>query len=232
MWGEAPNRDAGADPRQFLAIAGSAQFGHLYCAAVSNLSVGNLDRSRLTYDDREKLHGFGGSLIWFTGLSGSGKSTIANIVDRTLYERKRHSVILDGDVVRTGLCSDLGFSEEDRRENVRRIGEVGRLFAQTGAIALVAVIAPYASARDTARQAMRPGRFIEVHVDAPLAVCEERDPKGLYAKARAGVIKNFTGLDAPYETPATPELRLDTSALSPDEAATQVIALLEERGFI
>lgn len=199
---------------------------------VPELSVGTLDRERLTYDDRERLHGHGGALVWFTGLSGSGKSTVANIVDRTLYERRRHSVILDGDVVRTGLCNDLGFSPEDRRENVRRIGEVGRLFAQTGAIALVAVIAPYAGARDAARKAMREGRFIEVHVDAPLSVCEERDPKGLYKKVRAGEIKNFTGVDAPYETPDNPELRLPTAELSPDEAAAKVIALLEARGFV
>ena len=199
---------------------------------MSNLSVGNLDRPRLTYDDREQLHGFGGALIWFTGLSGSGKSTIANIVDHTLYERRRHSVILDGDVVRTGLNADLGFSEDDRKENVRRIGEVGRLFAQTGVIALVAVIAPYASARDAVRKEMRPGRFVEVHVDAPLSLCEERDPKGLYAKARAGQLKNFTGLDAPYEVPEHPELRLDTSAMTADQAAERVIALLAERRFI
>ena len=199
---------------------------------VPELSVGTLDRERLTYDDRERLHGHGGALVWFTGLSGSGKSTIANIVDHTLYMRKRHSVMLDGDVVRTGLCSDLGFSPEDRRENVRRIGEVGRLFAQTGAIALVAVIAPYAEARESARKALREGRFIEVHVDAPLSVCEERDPKGLYAKVRAGVIKNFTGVDAPYEVPVDPELRLQTAELSAEDAAAKVIALLEARGFL
>ncbi|MEM6995128.1 MAG: adenylyl-sulfate kinase [Myxococcota bacterium] len=193
------------------------------------LSVGSLDRPRITYDDRERLHGHGGALVWLTGLSGSGKSTVANVVDHTLYAAGRHSVILDGDVVRTGLCSDLGFSPEDRVENIRRIGEVGRLFAQTGAIALVAVIAPYAASRDAARKAMRPGRFIEVHVDAPLSVCEARDPKGLYKKARAGIIKNFTGVDAPYEAPTEPELRLDTSALSPDDAADQVVALLKAR---
>lgn len=196
------------------------------------LSVGSLDRPRISYDDRERLHGHGGALVWFTGLSGSGKSTIANVVDHTLYERRRHSVILDGDVVRTGLCSDLDFSPEDRMENIRRIGEVGRLFAQTGAIALVAVIAPYAESRDAARKAMRAGRFLEVHIDAPLAVCEARDPKGLYKKARAGIIKNFTGVDAPYEVPTDPELRVDTAALSPDAAAAKVVALLSERGLI
>lgn len=196
------------------------------------LSVGTLDRPRLSYDDRERLHGHGGALLWFTGLSGSGKSTIANIVDHRIYEQQRHSVMLDGDVVRTGLCKDLTFSPEDRRENIRRIGEVGRLFAQTGAIALVAVIAPYAANRDEARAAMREGRFIEIHVHAPLAVCEERDPKGLYKKARAGIIKNFTGVDAPYEEPREPELRLDTSKLSPKQAADEVLALLHARGFV
>jgi len=199
---------------------------------MSDLSVGSLDRPRLTYDDRERLHGHGGALVWFTGLSGSGKSTVANVVDHVLYESQRHSVILDGDVVRRGLCNDLGFSPEDRVENVRRIAEVGRLFAQTGTIALVAVIAPYAASRDAARQAMRPDRFIEVHVDAPLAVCEARDPKGLYKKARAGLIKNFTGLDAPYEAPKSPELRLDTSVQTADEAAAQVLGLLRDRGLV
>ncbi|MBL4689302.1 MAG: adenylyl-sulfate kinase [Nannocystaceae bacterium] len=199
---------------------------------MSDLSVGSLDRPRITYEDRERLHGHGGALVWFTGLSGSGKSTIANAVDHTLYTQQRHSVILDGDVVRTGLCNDLGFSPNDRMENIRRIGEVGRLFAQTGTIALVAVIAPYGASRDAVRKAMRPGRFIEVHVDAPLSVCEARDPKGLYKKARAGIIKNFTGLDAPYEVPIEPELRLDTSVLSPDEAAAKVIAVLQSRELI
>lgn len=199
---------------------------------MSNLSVGDLGTERLSPDDRERLHGHGGALVWLTGLSGSGKSTVANLVDRKLHERGRHSVLLDGDLVRTGLCADLTFSPEDRAENVRRIGEVGRLFAQTGLIALVAVIAPYAKDREATRGRMREGRYVQVFVDAPLSVCEERDPKGLYAKARAGVIKNFTGIDAPYEAPKNPEVHLDSSgATTPEELADQVIAYLESKGF-
>lgn len=196
------------------------------------LSVGDLGVPRLQPEDRERLHGHGGALVWFTGLSGAGKSTVANLVDRTLHAMGRHSVLLDGDVVRTGLCGDLGFSPADRAENVRRIGEVGRLFAQTGVIAIVAVIAPYARDRDAARARMREGRFVEVFVDAPLRVCEDRDPKGLYAKARAGVLRDFTGVDAPYEVPARPELHLDSGGDVPAEAlAEQVIALLRARGL-
>ncbi|MCX4240802.1 adenylyl-sulfate kinase [Paraliomyxa miuraensis] len=196
------------------------------------LSVGDLGTARLEPEDRERLHGHGGALLWFTGLSGAGKSTIANLVDHALHQRGRHSVLLDGDVVRTGLCGDLGFSPHDRAENVRRIGEVGRLFAQTGVIAIVAVIAPYAQDRDAARARMREDRFIEIFVDAPLQVCEERDPKGLYAKARAGVIKDFTGIDAPYETPTRPELHLDSSGgVGAQALAEQVLAYLRQHGF-
>src|SRR5690606_29763976 len=196
------------------------------------LSVGDLGVPRLQPEDRERLHGHGGALVWFTGLSGAGKSTVANLVDHRLHAMGRHSVLLDGDVVRTGLCGDLGFSPTDRAENVRRIGEVGRLFAQTGTIAIVAVIAPYAGDRDAVRARMREGRFIEVFVDAPLPVCEQRDPKGLYAKARAGTLKDFTGVDAPYEVPTSPELRLDSGGdVSPQALAEQVIELLRARGL-
>lgn len=199
---------------------------------MSNLSVGDLGAERLLPEDREKLHGHGGALVWFTGLSGAGKSTVANLVDLKLHAKGRHSVLLDGDLVRTGLCADLTFSPQDRKENVRRIGEVGRLIAQTGAIALVAVIAPYAKDREAARERMREGRYVQVFVDAPLAVCEERDPKGLYAKARAGVIKNFTGIDAPYDAPKTPEVHLRSDGTTtPEQLADQVIAYLEAHGF-
>ncbi|MCA9653599.1 MAG: adenylyl-sulfate kinase [Myxococcales bacterium] len=198
----------------------------------TNLSVGDLGAERLQAEDRERLHGFGGALVWFTGLSGAGKSTVANLVDRKLHAKGRHSVLLDGDLVRTGLCADLSFSPSDRAENVRRIGEVGRLFAQTGVLALVAVIAPYNRDRQRARERMRDGRFVEVFVDAPLSVCEERDPKGLYAKARAGEITDFTGVDAPYEAPQQPEVHLDSGGgASPDELADRVVAFLETNGF-
>jgi adenylyl-sulfate kinase len=196
------------------------------------LSVGELSAPRLMPEDRERLHGHGGALVWLTGLSGAGKSTIANLVDRRLHAMGRHSVLLDGDVVRTGLCGDLGFSPEDRAENDRRIGEVGLLFAQTGVIALVAVIAPYERDRQAARERLAPGRFVEVFVDASLAVCEQRDTKGLYAKARAGKLSDFTGVNAPYEVPSKPELHLDSGGgVTAEELAERVVALLRERGL-
>ena len=196
------------------------------------LSVGELSAPRLSTEDRERLHGHGGALVWFTGLSGAGKSTIANLVDRRLHDMGRHSVLLDGDLVRAGLCGDLGFSPEDRRENVRRIGEVGLLFAQTGVVALVAVIAPYERDRQAARERMAAGRFVEVFVDASLQVCEQRDTKGLYAKARAGKISDFTGVNAPYEVPRKPELHLDSSGgVSADELAERVVEYLRGHGL-
>lgn len=199
---------------------------------MAELSVGELSAPRLGTEDRERLHGHGGALVWFTGLSGAGKSTIANLVDRRLHAMGRHSVLLDGDVVRTGLCGDLGFSPEDRAENVRRIGEVGRLFAQTGVVALVAVIAPYEGDREATRARMPDDRFIEVFVDAPLSVCEARDTKGLYAKARAGKLIDFTGVNAPYEVPKTPQLHLDSSGgVTAEALAQRVIELLRDRGL-
>jgi len=196
------------------------------------LSVGELSVPPLTPEEREHLHGHLGGLVWFTGLSGAGKSTIANLVDRTLHDMGRHTMLLDGDVVRTGLCEDLGFSPEDRAENVRRIGEVGRLFARSGVLALVAVIAPYNRDRQATRERMRADRFVEVFVDAPLSVCEARDPKGLYEKARAGELRNFTGIDAPYEAPVKPEVHLDSGGGVPAEAlAEQVIAVLKARNL-
>ena len=195
------------------------------------ISVGELSAPRLSTSDRERLHGHGGALVWFTGLSGAGKSTIANLVDRRLHAMGRHSVLLDGDLVRAGLCGDLGFSPEDRAENVRRIGEVGLLFAQTGVVALVAVIAPYERDRKAVRERMAAGRFVEVFVDASLEVCEQRDTKGLYAKARAGKISDFTGVNAPYEVPAKPELHLDSGGgVTAEELAERVIEYLRAHG--
>jgi bifunctional enzyme CysN/CysC len=161
--------------------------------------------------------------VWFTGLSGSGKSTIANLVERGLVAQGHHTYVLDGDNVRHGLNRDLGFTEADRVENLRRVAEVAKLMVDAGLVVLVSFIAPYARERETARSLFAPGEFVEVFVDTPLDVCESRDVKGLYAKARAGKIPNFTGINAPYERPEAPDLRLDTTAATPEVLARQVI---------
>jgi adenylylsulfate kinase len=181
---------------------------------------------------RAAAHGHRGAVLWFTGLSGSGKSTIGHRVERMLIERGAFAYVLDGDNVRHGLNSDLGFAAEDRVENIRRIGEVARLFADAGALVLSAFISPYRKDRDRVRGLMSPGEFIEVFVDTPLEICEARDPKGLYKKARAGEISNFTGLDAPYEVPENPEVHLQTANLSVDAAAAQVIRYLDEENIL
>ncbi|MFG6539341.1 sulfate adenylyltransferase subunit CysN [Sulfitobacter sp. CS16] len=170
------------------------------------------------------------AVLWLTGLSGSGKSTIANVIEKKLARMNRHTFLLDGDNVRHGLNKDLGFTETDRVENIRRVGEVAKLMTDAGLIVITAFISPYRSERDMVRNMMQPGEFIEVFVDTPLDVAESRDVKGLYAKARAGELKNFTGIDAPYEAPEAPELRIDTTALSAEEAADLIIArLIPER---
>ncbi|GAB0114265.1 sulfate adenylyltransferase subunit CysN [Acidisoma sp. C75] len=171
-------------------------------------------------------------VLWFTGLSGAGKSTIANIVERRLFERGKHSTLLDGDNVRHRLNRDLGFTDGDRVENIRRVGEVARLMTDAGLIVLVSFISPFRSERQMARELLPEGEFLEVFIDTPLKVAEERDPKGLYKKARAGQIKNFTGISSPYEPPEAPEIRIDTTSLSPEQAAGQIIDLLEERGLL
>ncbi len=184
-------------------------------------------------DEREAQRGHRGAIVWFTGLSGSGKSTLAIEVEQRLFEAGVFSYVLDGDNIRHGLNGDLGFSPEDRTENIRRIGEVAKLFADAGAIVLTAFISPYRADRDGVRAIMeRPDDFVEVFVDCPLDVCERRDPKGLYAKARSGEIPNFTGISAPYEPPEAAEIRLDTGALSVDEAADRVLEFLRERGYL
>jgi bifunctional enzyme CysN/CysC len=170
------------------------------------------------------------SVLWFTGLSGSGKSTVANIVEKKLYARGRHTTILDGDNVRHGLNRDLGFTDADRVENIRRVGEAAKLMADAGLIVLVSFISPFRSEREMARGLMPEGDFIEIFVDTPLALAEKRDPKGLYARARAGEIKNFTGIDAPYEAPLSPDLHLHTENTEPEALAEQVIAYLEAHG--
>ena len=171
-------------------------------------------------------------LLWFTGLSGSGKSTIANALDVALYKHGYHTFLLDGDNVRHGLCKDLGFSNDDREENIRRIGEVCKLFADAGLIVMSAFISPFTSDRRMVRKLFPAGEFIEVYMDTPLETCEERDPKGLYRKARSGEIKHFTGIDSPYEIPSHPELRLDTSTMSVDECVDALFSYLLERNLI
>ena len=168
-----------------------------------------------------------GQVVWLTGLSGAGKSTIANLVEKRLHALGRHTYLLDGDNVRHGLNKDLGFTEEDRVENIRRVAEVAKLMVDAGLIVLTAFISPFRAERQLARDILEPGEFIEVFVDTPLAVAEARDVKGLYKKARAGQLKNFTGVDSPYEAPETPELRIDTTAIDPVEAAERIVAWLE-----
>jgi len=166
------------------------------------------------------------AVLWFTGLSGAGKSTIANLVEKKLAERGRHTFLLDGDNVRHGLNRDLGFTEADRIENIRRVGEVARLMADAGLIVLTAFISPFRAEREMVRKMLPEGEFFEIFIDTPLAEAERRDAKGLYAKARAGELKNFTGIDSPYEQPDTPELHIDTTKMSPDEAAVRIVERL------
>ena len=186
----------------------------------------------ITGEDREKLNGHKAFTLWFTGLSGSGKSTLAHAVENALYARNCRTYVLDGDNVRHGLNKNLGFSPEDREENIRRIGEVSKLMAEAGVITLTAFISPYRADRDKAREIAVDGRFIEVYVKCDLAVCEERDPKGLYKKARAGEIPEFTGISAPYEEPEQAELVVDTSNATLEQSANEVLTYLEGKGLI
>lgn len=181
-------------------------------------------------EDRAKLNGHTGCVLWFTGLSGCGKSTIANTVDHLLHSEGVHTYVLDGDNVRHGLNKNLGFSPEDRTENIRRIGEVAKLFADAGVVTLTAFISPYRADRDQVREIMPEGSFIEVYVNASLETCEKRDPKGLYKKARAGEIKGFTGIDAPYEEPEKAELVLDSDNKGIDDLAKEVVEYLKANG--
>jgi adenylylsulfate kinase len=180
---------------------------------------------------RERMNGHKSFILWFTGLSGSGKSTLAHAVEEALYERGCRTFVFDGDNVRHGLCSDLGFSSEDRVENIRRIGEMAKLFTEAGVIALTAFISPYRADRARVRSLVAPEDFIEIYCHCPLEVCEQRDVKGLYAKARQGLIKDFTGISSVYEAPETPELSLDTNSLPLKECVAQVLALLGNRGI-
>lgn len=200
-------------------------------------------------EDRERAAGHRGCVLWFTGLSGCGKSTLANAVDRRLHARGLRSFVLDGDNIRLGLNASptllrqhhdeafasrfgLGFGPADREENIRRIGAVSELFAQAGIVVLTAFISPYRRDRDAVRAMLQPGDFVEIHVEAPLEVCEARDPKGLYKKARAGEIRGFTGIDDPYESPLSPELAVDSAARPPEALAEEVLRWLEQAGKI
>ncbi|MPW28725.1 adenylyl-sulfate kinase [Agarivorans sp. B2Z047] len=171
-------------------------------------------------------------VLWFTGLSGSGKSTVANAVDHLLHKRKVHTYVLDGDNVRHGLNGDLGFSDKDRVENIRRIGEVAKLFVDAGLVVSTAFISPFKADRDLVRNQLSGGEFFEVFIDTPLEVCEQRDPKGLYKKARAGEIKHFTGIDSAYEIPTSPDIHVKTDGKTIEECAAEVIAALEQSGII
>lgn len=181
---------------------------------------------------REAQNGHRGAIIWFTGLSGAGKSTLAHAVEETLYQQGCRTFVLDGDNVRHGLSSDLGFSSKDRVENVRRIGEMAKLFMEAGVIVLTAFISPYRADRERVRGMVEHGDFIEIFCDSPIEVCETRDVKGLYKKARAGQIKEFTGISSPYEVPGNAELTVNTGSVELEECVRQIVELLRQRNLI
>jgi adenylylsulfate kinase len=183
-------------------------------------------------EDREKAHGHKGAVIWFTGLSASGKSTIAHIVEKQLHERGCSTYVLDGDNVRHGLCADLTFCQEDRAENIRRIGEMVKLFVDAGIIVLTAFISPYRQDRQQVRSLLSDGQFLEIHVDCPPEVCATRDQKGIYQKAKAGIIKEFTGVSAPYEPPENPELVIQSHEEDAKGAAKKVVELIAKCGIL
>ena len=183
-------------------------------------------QGQVTAKQRALRNGHAGCVVWLTGLSGSGKSSIANELERELFNAGKHAYVLDGDKIRHGLGSDLAFSPEDRKENIRRVGEVAKLFADAGIICITAFISPYRSDRELVRKLVESDQFIEVYVNAPLEVCEKRDPKGLYAKARANEIKEFTGISAPYEAPEHPELELHTDKLTTVESVARILEYL------
>ncbi|MCX7093113.1 MAG: adenylyl-sulfate kinase [Methylobacter sp.] len=186
----------------------------------------------VTRQRREQKNAHKSAVLWFTGLSGSGKSTLAHAVEEQLHQNGLNTFVLDGDNVRHGLCSDLGFSDDDRRENIRRISETAKLLLEAGVITLTSFISPFRAERATARSLIPHGDFIEIHCFCPLTVCEQRDVKGLYKKARLGEIKNFTGISSPYEEPENPDLKIDTSRLTLEDSVEQVIALLRARNIL
>jgi adenylylsulfate kinase len=185
----------------------------------------------VTRERREKLQGHRGVVLWFTGLPSSGKSTIAHAVEERLHQKGLRTFVLDGDNVRHGLCGDLGFSEQDREENIRRIGEVAKLFVEAGTVVLTAFVSPFRRDRERARGLLLHGDFLEIYSRCPVEVCERRDPKGHYRRARDGNLASFTGVSAPYEEPTDPELILETSRLSIEQSVDAVMALLNDRGI-
>ncbi|PZD73305.1 putative adenylyl-sulfate kinase [Acaryochloris thomasi RCC1774] len=188
--------------------------------------------STITRQQREALNNHQSTILWFTGLSGAGKSTLAHAVEAKLHERGCRTFVVDGDNVRHGLCADLGFSDEDREENIRRVGEIAKLFNEAGIITLTAFISPFRADREKVRQLVPEGDFIEVYCQASLDVCEERDVKGLYKKARSGEIAHFTGISSPYEAPEKAELEVDTGSKSLEDCAAQVIDYLSTKGVL
>lgn len=186
----------------------------------------------VTRDRREQQNGHHSVILWFTGLSGAGKSTLAHAVEERLHHLGCRTFVLDGDNVRHGLCSDLGFSDQDRQENIRRIAEVAKLMLESGTITLTAFISPFRAERALARKLVPHGDFIEIYCNCDLAICEQRDAKGLYQKARQGAIRQFTGISSPYEPPEKPELVVDTGQLSLQDCVEQVLTLLKKRGLI
>ncbi len=226
--GSSPNRVLGGFILIDKLTNATVACGMLHFALRRSLNIHrqHLDVSRETH---ATLKGQKPAVLWFTGLSGAGKSTIANLVEQKLVARGRHTVLLDGDNVRHGLNRDLGFTEADRIENIRRVGEVARLMADAGLIVLTAFISPFRAERHMVRRMVPEGEFFEIFVDTPLAEAEKRDAKGLYAKARAGELKNFTGIDSPYEPPEAPEIHIDTTTLSAQEAADRIVEQLLQR---
>ncbi|AST05607.1 adenylyl-sulfate kinase [Anoxybacillus flavithermus] len=189
-------------------------------------------KESVTKEDRRKKNNHHSFVLWFTGLSGSGKSTLANAVSKTLFEQNVQCYVLDGDNIRHGLNSDLGFSAEDRTENIRRIGEVAKLFVDSGQIVLTAFISPFRQDRQLVRNKLAQDEFVEVYVRCPLETCEQRDPKGLYKKARNGEIRDFTGIDSPYEPPLSPDVVIDTDQYSIEQCVEQIMSYLKNKQWI
>jgi adenylylsulfate kinase len=188
--------------------------------------------STVTKKDRQYINGHKSCVLWFTGLSGSGKSTLANAVDHALFQQHYKSYVLDGDNIRHGLNSDLGFGVEDRKENIRRIGEVAKLFIDSGQIVSTAFISPFRADRDVVRNMLEAGEFIEIFLNCPIQVCENRDPKGLYKKARKGDILDFTGISSPYEIPYNPEIIIETNQLTVEQSVNVILSYLKEKKIL
>jgi adenylyl-sulfate kinase len=196
------------------------------------MSVDPIPRGSITRQQREAHNGHQGGVVFMTGLSGAGKSTLATLVEQQLYKRGTHCYVLDGDELRQGIGRDLGFSDADRVENVRRAVEIARLMADAGLVVIMALISPFRAGREAARARFAPGEFIEVFVDSPLTVCEARDPKGLYKRVRQGEIRGFTGIDSRYEVPLSPDVHLDSALTTPQQAAAELLAHIEALGLV